>query len=250
MNGTPFHSSILEHRSNYVKMVPMATKTPATGTARAERRTDALSRERIVETAIEILDAEGEAALTFRALTARLSTGAGAIYWHVANKGELLAAATSEVIAEATAEVTDRAEPAEAIRATALAVFDAIDAHPWLGGQLAREPWQAAMLPVFEGIGRQLAALSVPAAAQFDCASALLNYILGLAGQHAAGARLIPRGTDRTTFLAAVAAQWSQLDPDEYPFVRQMAVRLPGHDDREQFLAGINLILAGIDVTR
>ncbi len=49
-----------------------------------KRRTDALSKEKIVETAIEILDAEGEKALTFRALTTRLTTGADAIYWHVA----------------------------------------------------------------------------------------------------------------------------------------------------------------------
>jgi AcrR family transcriptional regulator len=44
---------------------------------RAQRRPDALSKERIVEAAIEILDAEGESALTFRALTARLATAAG-----------------------------------------------------------------------------------------------------------------------------------------------------------------------------
>jgi AcrR family transcriptional regulator len=43
---------------------------------RTERRRDALSKERIVEAAIEILNTEGESAPTFRALTARLATGA------------------------------------------------------------------------------------------------------------------------------------------------------------------------------
>ena len=66
---------------------------------RTERRADALSKERIVEAAIEILDAEGEDALTFRALAARLATGSGAIYWHVADKHDLLAAATDHIIA-------------------------------------------------------------------------------------------------------------------------------------------------------
>ena len=65
---------------------------------RAKRRADALSKERIVEAAIEILDTDGEGALTFRALTARLATGSGALYWHVANKNELLTAATDDVI--------------------------------------------------------------------------------------------------------------------------------------------------------
>ena len=46
------------------------------------------------------------------------------------------------------------------------------------------------------------------------------------------------------------AAQWAQLDPTKYPFVRQVAAQLPGHDDREQFLAGIDLILNGITTAR
>jgi len=240
-----FHNYILEQRSSRVKMMLMATKAK-----RAERRTDALSKERIVEAAIEILDAHGESALTFRALTARLATGAGAIYWHVANKNDLLAAATDHVIARVMTDVVSGAEPREAIRAIALGVFDAIDARPWVGAQLSREPWQSAVHRIFESVGGQLQALGVPERAQFDCASALLNYVLGLAGQYAAATRLLARDTDRSAFLATVAARWAQLDPTEYPFVRQVAAQLPGHDDREQFLAGIDLILAGITTVR
>jgi len=226
-------------------MVLMATKAQ-----RTERRTDALSKERIVEAAIEILDTGGESALTFRALAARLTTGSGAIYWHVANKNDLLAATTSDVIARVMTEVVSGAEPRAAIRAIASGVFDAIDAHPWVGTQLSREPWQFAVLQIFESFGGQLQALGVPGRAQFDCASALLNYVLGLAGQYAAGARLLPRDTDRSAFLAAVAARWAQLDAAAYPFVRQVATQLAEHDDREQFLAGIDLILAGITTVR
>ena len=166
--------------------------------ARAGRRTDALSKERIVDTAIEILDTDGENALTFRSLAARLATGSGAIYHHVDDKADLLAAATDDVIARVVTDTARDAQPHEAIRDLALGVFDAIDAHPWVGTQLSREPWQPAMLRIFEGIGGQIQALGVPEPAQFNCASALLNYILGLAGQHAAGARLIAAGrTDR-----------------------------------------------------
>ena len=226
-------------------MMLMATKAK-----RAERRTDALSKERIVAAAIEILDAGGESALTFRTLAAYLATGSGAIYWHVAGKNELLTAATDDVIARVMTEVVSSAEPQEAIRAIALGMFDAIDAHPWVGTQLSREPWQATMLQILEGVGGQLQALGVPERAQFDCASALVNYVLGLAGQYAAAARLLQRETDRSAFLGTVAARWAQLDPAEYPFVHQVATQLPGHDDREQFLAGIDLILDGIGATR
>jgi AcrR family transcriptional regulator len=219
-------------------------------TKRTERRTDALSKERIVQAALEILDTDGESALTLRALAARLATGSGAIYWHVTNMNELLAATADHVIARAVTGVVSGAEPREAIRAIALGVFDAIDAHPWVGAQLSREPWQSAVHQIFESVGGQLQALGVPERAQFDCASALLNYVLGLAGQYAAAARLIPPETDRTAFLETVAARWAQLDPAQYPFMRQVATQLPEHDDREQFLAGIDLILAGITTTR
>ena len=223
----------------------MANRTP-----RTERRTDALSKERIVEAAIEILDTDGESALTFRALAARLATGSGAIYWHVADKNDLLAAAANDVVARVMTGVAGGAEPRQAIRAVALGVFDAIDAHPWVGAQLFREPWQSAMLQIVESVGGPLQALGVPERAQFDSASALVNYILGVAGQNAANARLLPHETDRTAFLAGVAARWAQLDPAEYPFVHQMATQLREHDDREQFLAGIDLILAGIGTLR
>ena len=222
-------------------MVFMATRTQ-----RTERRTDALSKERIVETAIEILDTDGESALTFRALTARLATGAGANYHHVASKDELLAATTDQVIAGVMTEVVSGAEPREAIRVIALGVFDAINAHPWVGTQLSREPWQFAVMQILESVGEQLQVLGVPGRAQFDCASALANYVLGLAGQYAAAARLLAQETDRSAFLATIAARWARLDPAQYPFVHQVAAQLPDHDDREQFLTGINLILAGI----
>jgi AcrR family transcriptional regulator len=221
----------------------------ATHPRRTERRADALSKDRIVEAAIAILDADGEDALTFRALAAHLSTGSGAIYWHVANKGELLAAATSSVVAEAMGGVAEGAAPRDSIRATASAAFDAIDAHPWVGTQLAREPWQSAMMQIFEGIGGQLKALGVAREARFNAATALVGYILGLAAQYAAGARLLTRETDRSAFLTTIAAQWRRHDPAEYPFVHEIAAQLPDHDDREQFLAGVDVFLTGIEAT-
>ncbi|PVX70721.1 TetR/AcrR family transcriptional regulator [Paraburkholderia unamae] len=214
---------------------------------RTRRRADALTKERIVEAAIAILDQDGEDALTFRALAARLATGSGALYWHVADKQELLAAATDQIIAAVLTEAVSRPRPQDAIRALALGVFDAIDAHPWVGGQLSRDPWQYAVLRILEGIGGQIQALGVPEHAQFNAATALMSFILGLAGQYASRPRACEDGMDRVAILESVAAKWAQLDPVEHPFVRQVATMLAGHDDREQFLAGIDLILAGIE---
>jgi AcrR family transcriptional regulator len=238
---------------------------------RAERRTDALSRERIIEAAVELLDQAGEGGLTFRALTERLATGPGAIYWHVAGKGELLAAATDAVVATALAEpaaTAQPAEPAEAaksaesarvpssprdeIRAVALGLYDAIDAHPWLAAQLttqlARSPSESVTPRILESIGRPVRALGVPEGGWFTATFALVHYILGAAGQNAAnegGAFLAP-GVDRDQYLDAVASAWEQLDPSDYPFMRALARQLRGHDDQAEFLAGVDLVLAGI----
>ncbi|MFE0022276.1 TetR/AcrR family transcriptional regulator [Amycolatopsis sp. NPDC059021] len=228
----------------------------ATRERRSQRRTEALSRERIVEAAIELLDAEGEGGLTFRALTQRLATGPGAIYWHVANKGELLDAATDAVIAAALAgePAGPAGSPQDAIRAVAFGLFDAIDDHPWLATQLAtqlsRGPGGPVAPRIFESIGRQVRALGVPEDNWFTATSALMHYILGAAGQNAANARGVESDVDRAEFLGAVAKAWEELDPDDYPFTRAVAEQLREHDDREQFLAGIDLVLAGIATLR
>ncbi|MCX2710707.1 TetR/AcrR family transcriptional regulator [Mycolicibacterium sp. J2] len=208
---------------------------------------NALSTQRITDAAIEILDEHGEDALTFRALAARLATGSGAIYHHIADKNTLLAAAADTVVSRALAVVHDDVEPAAAIRSMALELFDTFDAHPWVGAQLHRRPWSA-LLQIVEGIGGRLGALGVPQRAQFNSASALVNYILGVAGQNAAHAQIA--GADRTGFLADVAAQWTRGDPARYPFVHRVAAQLADHDDREQYVAAIDLILAGIEQLR
>ncbi|MGW7423921.1 TetR/AcrR family transcriptional regulator [Streptomyces sp. NPDC054813] len=233
----------------------------ATRTRRSQRRTEALSRERIVEAAVELLDAAGASGLTFRALTERLATGPGAVYWHVANKDELLSAATDGVVAAALAaepaEPTDPAAPTEpagspqdGIRAVALGLSGAIEEHPWLATQLAvqlsRHPWGTVTARIFESIGRQVRALGVPESSWFTATSALLHYILGAAGQNAVNAGAPGPDTDRAEFLGAVSKAWKELDPDDYPFTRAVADQMREHDDREQFLAGIDFVLTGI----
>ncbi|QMU70117.1 TetR/AcrR family transcriptional regulator [Streptacidiphilus sp. P02-A3a] len=227
----------------------------ATRTRRSPRRTQALSRERIVAAAVELLDAVGEDGLTFRALTERLATGPGAIYWHVANKGELLGAAAEAVVGAALAVEPAGApgSPRQEIRALALGLFQAIEEHPWLGTQLstqlARSPWGPVTPRIFEGVGRRVRALGVPESGWFAAVSVLVHYILGAAGQNAAntaGARALGPGTDRAAFLDGVSRAWEALDPEDYPFTRAFADQLRGHDDREQFLAGVDLVLAGI----
>jgi hypothetical protein len=75
---------------------------------------------------------------------------------------------------------------------------------------------------------------------------AVVHYILGAAGQNAANAHVLEPGVDRSEFLGAVSRAWEELDPDDYSFTRAVANQMREHDDREQFLAGVDLILTGI----
>jgi AcrR family transcriptional regulator len=230
-------------------------------TRRSTRRTEALSRERIVSAAVELLDAAGEGGLTFRALTEHLATGPGAIYWHVANKDELLGAATDALVADAlavgpvepngTPESQD--SPHDRIRAVALGLYDVLDDHPWLATQLStqlsRDPSGSVTTRIFESLGRPIRALGAPESIWFVATSALMYYVLGAGGQNAANARIAGPDADRAGFLDAASSGWEALDPDDYPFTRAVAEQLRDHDDREQFLAGITLILAGVTAT-
>jgi AcrR family transcriptional regulator len=210
------------------------------------RRDEALSRDRIVETAIELLDELGDEGLTFRALATRLATGAGALYWHIENKDQLLDAATDILVDRLLAKVSVHAAPKKAIRDVAMAVFETIDAHPWMGAQLIQNPPPIAMLKIFERIGQQLQALRVARDAQFTAATVLGSYIISESRQNAANGRLTEPPPDRHEFLDQAAASWQQLDAQKFPFTRDVASRLREHDDRAEFLAGVDLILAGI----
>ena len=215
------------------------------------RREESLSRERIIDASIALLDEAGESGLTFRALSLKLATGPGAIYWHVANKSELMTAACDTIVARAMDAPLADATPETTIRAIALGMFDAIDAHPWVGSALAHAPGQLPVVRILERLGQQLRHLDVPAEQEWTTVSALLSYILGVGAQNAANRQFaFSEELDRDTFLASAASAWSELDPDVYPFTSSVAGKLRDHDDQEDYLAGIDLILAGIGSLR
>lgn len=72
--------------------------------------------------------------------------------------------------------------------------------------------------------------------------------ILGASGQNAANARSAVAG-GRQRVLDIAACRWERFDPETYPFTRAMAGQLRAHDDRAEYLAGIELILDGMTTT-
>lgn len=224
----------------------------ATRTRWSQRRNQVLSREQIIETAIELLDTGGEGALTVRALTERLATGSGAVYYRVGTREELLDTATETVVTAAlAAPVRDAATPGDEIRGVALALFDAIADHRWLATrltlQIVRNPVGPVTVGIFERIGRQVRALGVPQASWFAAASTLVHYILGAVSQNTRISGDTSGGEpDRAEFLDAAATAWQELDPGNYPFMHAVVGQMSEHDDREQFLTGISIVLDGL----
>jgi AcrR family transcriptional regulator len=211
---------------------------------RAPRRREALSRAGIISAAIEILDGGGEQELTARAVTRRLATGRGAIYHHVSGMGDLLAAAAEAVVAAAIAPVGDDSSPRTSLYEFAGGLFDAIAEHPWAGAQLARDPFQAAVLMIWKRIGVSLQQLGLSGPARSDAGAALVSYVFGAAAQYAAGSARALDDNDRQRFLDELATRWTDQDGDDV--VREASADLRDHDDREQFLAGVEIFLRGI----
>ncbi|WP_371493651.1 TetR/AcrR family transcriptional regulator C-terminal domain-containing protein [Kitasatospora sp. NBC_00374] len=220
-----------------------------------QRRNQVLSREQIIATAIDLLDTGGEGALTVRAMTDRLTTGSGAIYYHVGNRDELMDTATETVITAALAARPGGAEatPEDEIRAVALALFDAIAEHHWLATrltlQIIRNPVGPVTVGIFERLGQQVGALGVPQARWFSAASTLVHYILGAVSQNARiedAASGVDPEADREEFLEATSQAWQDLDAETYPFMHAIVGQIREHDDREQFLTGIAVVLDGL----
>jgi AcrR family transcriptional regulator len=208
--------------------------------------------EAVLSEAVALLDQAGESALTFRALAARLGTGVGSIYWYVDNKEELLDRATDHVLQSVLADTerfTQGDDPIDDLRAIAVTLFDAIVSRPWLAAYFLRNTdVQPNGLLIYERLGEQVLRLGLTPRQSFYAVSALIGFVVGIAadlGQEPP--REVLDGTlSRGEFTARYADQWRQLDPEAYPFVHHIVDEFAGHDDADQFRAGLDLLLAGL----
>jgi AcrR family transcriptional regulator len=211
------------------------------------RRSTALSPRVIHEEAVRILDEGGRDALTLRALAGRLATGPGAIYHHVGNREELLNQIAFDLVGSALQGRVSR-EPGQAVHDLMLRMFDMVDEHSWVGAQLVAAPWQPAVLVVLDRLGFELDLERVSESRQFQAASTLVQYLLGIAGQHAA-VQSLHAESGRAQFLAAACSRAVDGSEDGLPMVERMSHRIEHHDDRQQFANGVEIIMAGIRAT-
>lgn len=96
-----------------------------------------LDRDQIVRAAIGLLDDEGIDRLSMRNLAARLGSGTATLYWHVANRDELIQLVVNELYGEIELpEVDESGDWQTAMRRLAHEMRAAILRHPWTVGVL------------------------------------------------------------------------------------------------------------------
>lgn len=94
---------------------------------------ETLTRDQIIRTAIELLDAEGLDGLNMRALGARLDSAATAVYWHVENKENLVRLAGDRVWSEIPLPELDGGDWRDSATVLATGVHTMLNRHAWLG---------------------------------------------------------------------------------------------------------------------
>jgi AcrR family transcriptional regulator len=256
---------------------PSPTNTPsaaraarATRSARAGGRAGARrathSLEQILSTAIAILDRDGTRGFTLRGLAAELGGGLGSVYWYVDGKHEVLTLACDALVGEALARAEgavpsdDRASgpelgtPDPAVRAaiaelrrTCIALFEQTQLHPWLAPQLQVQAADSPnALRFWERLGRPLAAMALTPRQQFHGSTAMSGYVIGVAAEMAAQDLHADPGRSQHEQLDEIVNGWLARDPEEFSWIHSIADEFRGHDDGEQFAAGLDLLLGGL----
>ena len=220
---------------------------PATGRQRASH-----SMEAVLTEAVALLDEAGAPALTFRALASRLGGGVASIYWYVASKDELLDRATDFVLGgvlKTLEEMPVGDDPIDDLRMMAVTLFDAIVDRPWLAAYFMRNTdVQGNSLRLYEKLGQQSLRLDLTPLQRFYAVSAVVGVVVGTAadmGQEPPQ-EVLDGSVNREEYLERFADTWRELDPTDFPFTHEIVEAFSGHDEADQFLAALDLTLAGL----
>lgn len=215
-----------------------------------------LSREQILHAAVARADRDGAAAVTMRAVAADLGVEAMSLYYHVANKAELLDGMAEVVLDDINqaveplvAESPDDWKPV--LRMRILTARSVLLGHPWAPALIATR-----------------STMTLPLITYFDAAIGLLrtggfSYDLIHHAMHALGSRalgftqeLFDSADDQTDEQATSALQAMS---DRFPhIVAMMAATAHEHsgrslgrcDDDTEFEFGLDIILDGLERMR
>lgn len=137
-----------------------------------------LSRDRVLEVARAIVEAEGVDGLSMRALAAKLGVAVTAIYWHVGNKQELLDALVERAGTDIGGIRTTGRTPEQRIVSTAKSLLRSIDDHGALVG-LAHQRGRLALVfrPARRAIAEAFADAGLTGAHLADATNAVIQVV-------------------------------------------------------------------------
>ncbi len=214
-----------------------------------------VTRERLLEAALELVDEEGLEALTMRRLGHRAGVDPAMVYRLFDSKEDLLEALADAVFAGASRppQREHLAHPARPQKAgdwqTSLhdvghGIRSALLAHPALIGLAVRRPPRGEV--TYRGIDAGLGLLLSAGFSEADAAwgyQAVLFYALGFAALEAPFAAAPDGGVaQQASTREALAA----LPPDRYPHVAATLPHLYGADLTAQFDYGLRTMIAGL----
>jgi AcrR family transcriptional regulator len=211
----------------------------------SRKRRAPLSRERVLEGAVAIADADGIGALTIRSLAQHLGVKPMSLYYYVANKSEILDAIVDVVFSEIDLPTVDGDWRSE-IRLRAHSARQVLRRHSWAIGLLESRTTPGpdtlrhhdAMLGTLRGAGFSIE-MTAHAYALID------SYVYGFALQEAA---LPFDGRDTVTTVAVPMME--QFPAGEYPYLVELAtehILQPGYDFGDEFDFGLDLILDALN---
>jgi AcrR family transcriptional regulator len=197
-----------------------------------------LSRERVVEAALELVDAEGPEALTMRRLGRSLGVEAMSIYEYTSGKDELLEAVMERLLEELELPLTSPLDWQERIRAVVDAWLRLAEKHPKAFPLLYRKrPFFPRDLHFPEEIYGALREAGFDEEATVRAYGAIALFVNGA----------LMRGSPATS---GTSSRWDEAPPfDEADFPR-IAELLPHAHSlawRTLFDRGLDLLLAGLE---
>ena len=207
-----------------------------------------LSRERVLQAALEVADESGLEALSMRRLGQRLGVEAMSLYNHVANKDDI----EDGIVELALSEIeppSDELEWKEAIRRTAISSYHAFTRHRWACGLMmrgtnvstSRIEWMEAVLRTFREAG---------------FSADLTHHAYHAIDSHITGFTLwvVSMPFETHEELVDLAESFlPQISPEQYPFFVEHAeqhLQPPDPEEKSEFEFGLDLILDGLERLR
>jgi len=204
-----------------------------------------LTRERVIQAALAVADSGGLGSLTIRTLARELGAKPMSVYYHVANKDEILAALVDIVFGEIQLPVPGRDWRSE-MRKRACSAREVLARHRWAIGLLeSRTDPGPANLRHHDTVIATLQAAGFSAELTAHAYALIDSYVYGFALQEAA---LPFHGPDSVGDVAESIMK--RMAEGEYPHLVHMATSFylrPGYDFGDEFGFGLDLILDGIE---